>query len=462
MACELSPWQVISFLPLPPSRSARARTHTHTPLPPQKPSQPRDWDYDELHFFLGQPLGAAAPANVLDPHPAPIPPAINLTSAWSLYVRSPATSNASWALDPAVRPTAQAPPSARVDVQNTAASSDGIDLSQLVAFESGGYALSFWARASRNATSARLNARKNGGDWHNVGLDYPLLLSTEWALYNATFAVQSDGSPARLSWFLGLAGSSTSIWINSPALSGTRIPLPVLQREFECGTVVLNGDAAARTVLLNASAGLQRLQGQQAPRVQLFFDDNSSAFTALSGAWAWASFDSGYNGATTPSQEEVRPANGFYHHWRVGAHTAPAGASAAFALAVPPGEYCVSLWWPAAVPARAAWARAMRVTLSPSGFQTTLDLSAQGGDEFLLLSCGLQLQPTSTLTLECPEGGGLCVADAALVESAARYNDGSAAESVDLQPMDGIVLQRTLGAPPHCASAGAGGGGAGQ
>ena len=48
------------------------------------------------------------------------------------YVRSPDVSNASWALDPLVRPSATAPPSVRVDVDGTAASSDGIDLSQVV------------------------------------------------------------------------------------------------------------------------------------------------------------------------------------------------------------------------------------------------------------------------------------------------------------------------------------------
>ena len=39
-------------------------------------------------------------------------------------------------------------------------------------------------------------------------------------------------------------------------------------------------------------------------------------------------------------------------------------------------------------------------------------------------------------------GTGAVIADALHVRSAARYNDGSAATTVTLEPMDGIVLSR--------------------
>jgi hypothetical protein len=126
-----------------------------------------------------------------------------------------------------------------------------------------------------------------------------------------------------------------------------------------------------------------------------------------------------------------------------GAHHALANSSASFDLRVrTAGAYNVSLWWPAAVPARASWASAMRVTISPGAVQATLDLTRQGGDVFLLVAANAQLAPGSTLLVECPAGGGDCIADAVLVESAARYNDGSAAAQVTLQPMDAIVLRR--------------------
>jgi len=40
-------------------------------------------------------------------------------------------------------------------------------------------------------------------------------------------------------------------------------------------------------------------------------------------------------------------------------------------------------------------------------------------------------------------GAGTLMADALLVQSTARYNDGSAAASVELDAMDAIVLSRT-------------------
>ena len=411
-----------------------------------------DWDYDEIEFRLGLALGNASVADVLNPDLPPVPPDIPLTEAWSLYVRSPSVSNASWALDEAVRPSPDAPASARVDVQNSAASNDGIDISQVVDgfARVGAYALIFWARASRDNTPVQLNSRKNGGDWHNFGLDASVVFTTTWALYNVSFDSSGDGTQGRLSWFVGSAAPNTSLWINSPSLKGVAESPPVLIREFECGAVVLNGDTNPSTVQL--PAGLRRLSGLQAPLWQYVVDDGSSAFKALTGQWGVVDFDSGYNGAQTPSQEEVRPANGYFHHWQFGASLAPAGSSAAFNLSIPvSGVYNVSMWWPAAVPARSAWAQAMRVSISPGGVSTTVDLSSQGGDLFLLVAAEAQLEPSSTLVVECPAGGGACVADAVLVESAARYNDGSAAAQVTLGAMDAVVLERAS-APPNCGA----------
>ncbi len=57
---------------------------------------------------------------------------------------------------------------------------------------------------------------------------------------------------------------------------------------------------------------------------------------------------------------------------------------------------------------------------------------------------------------------GDCIADAVLVESLARFNDGSAVDTLTLQPTDGIILQRTTGckavadAKLHSSRAGAG------
>jgi hypothetical protein len=90
----------------------------------------------------------------------------------------------------------------------------------------------------------------------------------------------------------------------------------------------------------------------------------------------------------------VRPPNGFYHHWEVGAHRAPAGSSASFNLSVPQqGLYKVFMWWPAAVPARASWVQDMRVSIGP--LQLSVNLSAQGGDVFFTVATGIHLGASS-------------------------------------------------------------------
>ena len=93
--------------------------------------------------------------------------------------------------------------------------------------------------------------------------------------------------------------------------------------------------------------------------------------------------------------------------------------------------------------------------LAPPGAapQATVDLTKDGGDVFWLVAAEAQLAPGATLLVECPAGGGDCIADAVLVESAARYNDGAAVAQVTLQPMDAIVLRRTAGCTAEGAAA---------
>lgn len=415
-----------------------------------------DWDYDELHFNLGLALSNATSATVLSPLPPPAPPSIPLSnSSWSLWVQYPESANASWALDSSVKPTSDAPPSARVDVESTAPEAASIDLSQEVDSLLSGraYALEFWARASQDGVPLHVNARKNGGDWHSAGLDADVVLTSQWSFYNISFLSSSDGSQSRVSWWLGHSPSGASVWINSPSLAGTVFPLPVLKREFECGYAIVNGHAEAVVVDTSDAGTLpRRLSGQQAPLVQMIVDDASSAFHQISGTWNIGNFDSGYDD-TNPSSEEVRPPNGFFHHWASGAREAAGGSSASFDLKVPmAGTFNVSMWWPAAVPARTSWATAMRLTINPGGVSVSVDLTTQGGDQWFLIASGVSLSPSSTLQVDCPAGGQSCIADAVLVESDARYNDGSAAEQVSLQPLDGIILQKTSGAPKHCSA----------
>ena len=127
------------------------------------------------------------------------------------------------------------------------------------------------------------------------------------------------------------------------------------------------------------------------------------------------------------------------------------------------------MWWPAAVPARSGWASAMSVTVfsgvpreiadTAGTVSLTVDLTQEGGDVWFPIARSVELWPgNATLALSCPSaGGGACIADAVLVESEARYNDGSAVASAGngaglaLGAMDAIVLARTE-PPAHCSS----------
>jgi hypothetical protein len=74
---------------------------------------------------------------------------------------------------------------------------------------------------------------------------------------------------------------------------------------------------------------------------------------------------------------------------------------------------------------------------------TTLSQTT-GGDEWHLIGAVL-LSPSDNAYVRLTCQGAPCVADALYLRSRARYNDGSPAEIVTLQPLDGIVLQRGWG-----------------
>jgi hypothetical protein len=65
-----------------------------------------------------------------------------------------------------------------------------------------------------------------------------------------------------------------------------------------------------------------------------------------------------------------------------------------------------------------------------------------GGDQWhLVAEVPLSPDDGAYVRLTC-QGGDLCIADALHLRSRARYNDGSLAAQVTLQPLDGIVLRR--------------------
>ena len=394
--------------------------------------------------------------------PTAPPSPIALNAQWALWVDPKSHGNGSWAMDTHVKPTSSAGSSVRVDVRHSAGSgaqgAQAIDLHlDNLDFQQADYVLSFWAKASMAHALLVLNARKGSPPWMGFGLDTKVAVGTDWAQYQLPIMCGYNSTKGRLSFQVGEMPAGSTLWLNDPKITGTVTSLPVWRRDFECGVALLNGDDVSRTVELES--GLKRLQGQQAPKWQLIIDDNSSAFNVVHGHWVVGSFDSGYDMARS-SSEQVRPPDGFYHHWAAGAHTAAGPAAATFALGVSePGMYNVSMWWADAVPARSTWSTAMTVTLSSSNWQQTnatravaqhvVNLATEGGDVWLSVATNVHLSVGATLKIECPGGSGTCMADAVLIESEARMNDGSPAAKATIAAKDAIILARA-DAPLHC------------
>jgi len=68
----------------------------------------------------------------------------------------------------------------------------------------------------------------------------------------------------------------------------------------------------------------------------------------------------------------------------------------------------------------------------------------QSGGQWHTIGEGLKLDPRDKPFVRVHRGdGGVLVADALHVFTVERYNDGTSARKVLLEPMDGIILRRT-------------------
>jgi hypothetical protein len=196
--------------------------------------------------------------------------------------------------------------------------------------------------------------------------------------------------------------------------------------------------------------GFQRIVGVQAPRHQYVVDDHSAAFSAVQGNWTERQFEHGYSMSEPSTESDFPP---YWHHFEVGAHTAPQGAVAHFDLQIPLADtYNVSVWWPAAQSLQPEWSNkiVLAVQCGPSTLSTTAVNIQSRGDEWAAIATDVPLTPGCILALSCA-GVGLCIADAVLVEGRARYNDGSVVSgSVSVAAMDAIVLARA-GSAGECS-----------
>lgn len=395
-----------------------------------------DWWYDELDFDLGQPLGEAARVPVAgfdyDANQI-VNPGFEqpIVSPWRFWYNTSQGCAATLSRDTAA-PAPEGSAAARIDVTATCGAASRIELAQADRSLTQGvrYDATFWARSDVTRTIG-LSSMKGSANWDWYGLTKTVTIGPAWQEYTVSFAANATVSDARLQFWLG--GSTGTVWLDDVHLA--LHPPDLYRRDFDNGIVLLNGTDAEQAVDLNTT--FWRLFGRQAPRYETILDDAGPSFAVVSGAWTAASYDSGEWTATGP----------FYHDWASGLRVLSSETGEArWSLPISAtGVYTVAAWWPAA-PAAAGWNAAARFEIVADGVTlaaTTFD-QRTGGDQWHALGA-VMLAPADDayVRLICTGAAAApCVADALHLFSAARYNDGSPAESVTLAPLDGIVLAR--------------------
>ncbi|MGB7117384.1 MAG: carbohydrate binding domain-containing protein [Anaerolineales bacterium] len=387
----------------------------------------QDWWYDELDFDLGYPLGPAVRVDGI--------PAVNLivnggfesdpiVPPWS-FVVMPGNA-ASLVRDMGDAQLGMA--SARIDIAATSGTNwhimfyqDDLSMQQGVTYD-----VTFWAKSSA-PRYITLSALKSSGGSDNYGLLEHVAIDTGWQEYTVSFEATATVSDAKLQFSLG--ETSDNVWLDDVRMNVR--PPDVYRREFTNGVVLLN--ATHETQTINVGSGFSRLEGNQAAMVETILDDNDPGFS-ISGTWSQSSYDSGSRGTSGP----------YYHDWGSGCHESDGGGDVAqWDLPIPALDtYTISAWWPAA-PEAVNWNSSVTYEVFADGKVITSNLDQRsGGDEWNLVA-EVQLAPGDApyVRMTCT-GSAPCIADALLLRSKARYNDGSTAAQVTLQPMDGIVLRR--------------------
>jgi len=387
-----------------------------------------DWWYDELDFNLGYPLGPAEPVplgtastvNLIDNGSFEA----SLEATWGLSVNT----GASAALARDTTDAVDGAASARITV--TTPSRDWhVDFSQRNrSFQHGlSYDLTFWAKADA-PRSIGLSAQKGSPDWRNYGLRRTLNLSTEWKKYTVSFEANETTSESRIQFFLG--AQAGTVWLDDVRLS--EHPPDVYRRQFTHGLVLVNGTRRRQTVPVGP--GYSRLRGEQAARHEYILDDDSAGFSASS-EWREVVYDSG----------EWKSAGPFYHDWGKSCRQADGAAGQAqWSLELRADDtYTIASWWPAAPPA-ASWSRRVIYEVVAGGnvvASATLD-QTKGGDEWHeIATVPLTVADRPLVRIRNLEDRPM-IADALWIRSQSRFNDGSLATEVNLEPMDGIILTR--------------------
>ena len=332
------------------------------------------------------------------------------------------------------------------------------------------YALHFWAKgvaAGAGPLQIAVNTR-SFKTWEDRGLDALVTLRSDWAAYRVEFEAPHSGcletcTDVRMSFWFGGQMADAHVDVGSVEMellpAGGASGPAVYLREFECGVVLLNADGGGgyvgggtgreRTIVFPNNSKIARIPGTQAPRVQRIIDDRHPTKFRASPAsnWSQVDFEGGYD-PSNPNSEE--PSGPYFHSWQSGCRAASApGAFAEWLDVVAyPGVYNISAWWANATVAPGMWSEKAQFTVLQNGttvVQTAIvNLAGGSGDQWNLVAASVKLAPGASIRLECIDSGRLCIADAVLIESEARFNDGGdIGSSYSINAMDGAVLAKS-------------------
>jgi hypothetical protein len=395
-----------------------------------------DWWYDELDFDLGQPCGAAQrvalPGAVASDHVSDGGFENAALAPWTTWVNTDVGAAATFQLESS--DVAEGQQALRADVSNAGQGVDwhiAVQHRDISIVQGQSYDVVFWAKGSASQPIS-IGLQKQVANWDNYGLWQQVTLTPQWTKFQVTFEASVTAVDGELGFSIGAVVGT--VWLDGVQI--TEHPADVFTRAFTNGLAVLNGTHDRQTV--SVGSDLARLSGTQAPRTFLIVDDSSAAFSST-GAWQSCDYDSGDWTATGP----------FFHNWRPGCHELTSGTGdATWALDIRADDtYSIDAWW-AAAPGQAGWTTQAVFEVMVGGavlVTATLDQSATGDQWHHVASVALRAADQTVVRVR-NAGTGTLMADALLLQSTARYNDGSAASSVDLDAMDAIVLRRTSAA----------------
>jgi hypothetical protein len=395
-----------------------------------------NWWYDELDFDLGLPSGPAQQVSV-----AGVSNVNLLTNGGFEAPLSASPATGSWLLEvtkgggaaATVTEDASTHTEGAQSVRLTVTGVDGTNWH--VGFEQQNrslqqgisYDLTFWAKADV-ARPIAVDSQKNGPTYPNYGLSQTLNIGTAWQQYTATFQANTTANDARIQFWVGQ--QTGQVWLDDVRL--VQHPPDVWRRDFTNGIALLNGSRQSQTVTVGP--GFHRLTGSQAPLHEYIVDDASSQFTTT-GSWRAVTYDSGMWMATGP----------YFHNWGSGCHELDSAAGTAqWDLALRADDtYTIDAWW-AAAPTANTWSSQVVFEVVAGGqvvASTTVDQTTGGDQWHTIATVPLAVKDAPFVRIR-NAGTGAVIADALHVRSASRYNDGSAASTVTLEPMDGIILGR--------------------